>query len=762
MTSHATPAFPSSLPSSPRTRAFLAGAIVLLAFLAYGPALRGEFLWDDELDILKNTALRDAAGLWRIWFHPVGLYDYYPIKYTVQWLQWHLFGLNPLGYHVTNVALHALGALLFWRLLTRLGLRHGWLGAVLFVVHPLAVESVAWITELKNTLSLPFLLLAFLRYLDFDASRRPRDLASSATFFLCAALCKTSVVMFPVTLLLFLWWRHNRLTRPALLSTLPFFLISLALGLVTIWFQQHRAIGAVEVAVLHPLETPLARLACAGSALAFYAWKSLAPLGLMPIYPQWRVDPPSPLLFLPWLALAAVVAVFWIRRAAWGRAALFALGWFVLHLLPVLGFVPISSQRFTWVMDHLAYLSLLAPLAVAVLLFDRFSQARVTLPIALVAAAVLGFLTRQHAAIFRDETALWTYNVARNPAAWMAHYNLGNFAAQAGRSTAAIAHYRAALAAWPAYPEAWNNLGLELRKSGDNLSAIEAFANAIRHKPDHYAAHNNLATALAATGRLPEAIARCERSLQLNPRFAPAHRNLGNLLAQSNRAPEAIAALQRALDLQPDFAEAANDLGVLLARSGQLEPALAAFQRALAVAPDYPEALNNLGSTLRDARRPADALAPLRRALARRPAYPSARYNLALAHLDLAQTDAAIAELQTLLQHTPTHAHGHFTLGNLRAAAGDNPAALEHYDHATRLLPSFAAAHRNAGLILARLDRLPEALARFRAAVAAQPDFVDAHLSLAQAHQALGQIPEAVAAYETARKLKPDLPPLAR
>lgn len=752
---------PPDLPLTARTRGLLAAIIVALTFLAYSPALRGSFLWDDELDIVKNAALRDVAGLYRIWFNPVGLYDYYPIKYTVQWLQFQLWGLDPLGYHLTNVALHAASSLLFWRILTRLGLRHGWLGALLFAVHPLCVESVAWITELKNTLSLPFLLLAFLRYLDFDSTRRQPALATSVGFFLCAALCKTSVVMFPVTLLLFLWWKHRDLSRSALLSTLPFFLVSLTLGLVTLWFQQHRAIGPTDTG-FDPVGGPLARVACAGSALAFYAWKSVVPVGLMTIYPQWQVDPPSPLLFVPWFALAVFVIAFWIRRDTWGRAALFALGWFVLHLLPILGFVPISSQRFTWVMDHLAYISLLAPMGVAVLVLDYLSRHRLIFAPVLLASAFLGVLTFRHAGTFRSEAALWSHNVALNPGAWMAHYNLGKIAGDARRPADAIAHYQAALRARPDYPEAWNNLGTELRQLDRNAEAIAAFESAIRHQPDHAAAHNNLASALAATGRLPEAIARCEQSLRLNPRFAPAHRNLGNLLAQSGRVDAALAPLQRALELKPHFPEAANDLGVVLASLNRLEPALAVFQRAVAQQPDYPEALTNLGSTLRDLRRPADALPHLRRALALRPAYSSAHYNLAAALLDSGDAATAARELESLILREPNYANAHFLLGNIHASAGDNNAALARYETAAQLAPQLAAAQRNAGIVLMRLERPADALLRFQAAVAAQPDFAEAHLSLAQAHQALGQVPAAIAAYEAARRLRPDLPPLGR
>lgn len=738
-----------------------------IALAIYSPALRGDWLWDDDLDVTGNLALRDAAGLWRIWFYPVGLYDYYPIKYTVQWVQWHLWGANTLGYHVTNVALHAFSALLLWRVLERLGARSAWLGAALFLVHPLAVESVAWITELKNTLSLPFLLLAFLRFIAFEAGWQRRDLVAAVAFFVAAVLCKTSVVMFPVTLLVFVWWRRHRVTAPEILTIVPFFVVSFVFGLVTLWFQHHRAIGGAEAA-FNPVGGILARLACAGTSLAFYILKAVVPANLMPIYPQWSVNPPTFPLFLPWLLLTVVVAWFWSRRRTWGRAALFGLSWFVLHLVPVLGFVPISSQRFTWVMDHLTYVPLLGLIGLAVAGFDRLTRRSATLPpvvyhgVALILCAVFAFLSFRHAAAFRSEETLWTDNVRKNPAAWMAQYNLGTFAAKAGRTAAAIEFYRAALSRRPDYPEAWNNLGIELRNQGDLDEAIAAYERALQLRPDHVAAHNNLGAALAAAGRLEEARSRCDEALRLNPNFPAAHRNLGNILARLGRNEDAIAHFRQALALQPVFPEAENDLGVTLANAGQPDAAISAFTGALGHNPDYAEAHNNLGSTLRDLGRRTEALTHFQRALEISPTYATARYNLASVLVEEGRTEEAAAEFEQTLRLDPAHADAHFNLGNLRAMADDNVDALGHYLAALQAQPAHAAAHRNAGIVLTRLGRVSEAVTHFEAAVAAQPDFADAHLSLAQSYQALGRIPEAIASYEAARRLRPDLPPLAR
>ena len=338
-----------------------AAVIVLAGTWVYWPALRGGWLWDDGLEIARNELLHRPGGWWRAWVAPAGL-DYYPLKDSLQWVQWHLWGDHTLGYHLTNVGLHLLGALLVWRLLACLGARLGWIGGLLFAVHPLAVESVAWISELKNTLSLPLLLAAMICFVEFDdgceggsaggAAQRVGDPPSpgfgglrnalhlylwSIVFFLAAMLAKSSVVMFPVVLLLHAWWRRGRITRRDLRASAPFFAISLALGVVTVWFQQHRAIGLPAAA-----PTFLLRLAGAGRAIGFYLAKGAFPTGLIPIYPRWNPDLVSPWQALSWVVIAGALLGFWVKRATWGRHALLGSGWFLVNLLPVLGIIPMA------------------------------------------------------------------------------------------------------------------------------------------------------------------------------------------------------------------------------------------------------------------------------------------------------------------------------------------------------------------------------------------------------------------------------------
>ena len=562
-----------SPPTGPRrwTAVLRAVLIVAVGWFVFFPALHGDWVWDDVLDITGNPLLRDAHGLVKIWTDPTGLYDYYPVKYTVQWLQWHLWHNNTFGYHLTNVGLHLLSAFLVWHLLRKLGVRWAWLGGLLFTIHPLVVESVGWIAELKNTLSLPPLLAAFSCWLSFDGHRRRRDYLGALLLFVVAMLCKTSVVMFPLTLLLYAWWRRGRVGFADLKASAPFFTVSLGLGLVTIWFQHHRALTGVETAL--PLAGDLwTRLAGAGGILAFYFWKCVLPVGLMPVYPQWPVSAGAPWLWLPWVVLAGLVFWFWRQRATWGRHALFGTGWFLFHLAPFLGFFAISYQRFTWVMDHLAYVPLLGLIGLATagagVALDRLGGPARGWALAAIGilCGVLALASHRHAAIFQSDDALWTYTTQHNPGAWLAHYNLANVRMKQGRTADAIRSYEQAVQVRPDFAEAQCSLGVALLSVDRRGEAIPHLEAALRERPTMAEAHTALANVLAANGRLDEALPHYSEAARLKPADANFQFNLGNALLQSGRFQEAAIHLREAVRLDPTDAQARQALAAALRR----------------------------------------------------------------------------------------------------------------------------------------------------------------------------------------------------
>jgi tetratricopeptide (TPR) repeat protein len=689
-------------PSRVRTL-LLAAVIVLAGGWVFAPAFRGGWLWDDSAELLQNGEVRAAGGLGRIWWAPSSP-DYFPLKSTVQWLQWRLWGDGgTTGYHLTNVALHLLSALLVWRLFRRFGLRLAWLGGLLFAVHPVTVESVAWITELKNALSLPLLLLAMDAYLDYDERGRWPDYLRSLLWFVAAMLSKSSVVMLPAVLLLHAWWKRGRVNLRDLRAAAAFGAVSLALGLVTVWFQQHRSIGSGELVV----GGFLSRLAGAGLAVSFYLSKCLWPVGLLPIYPRWSLDPPSPLQFLPWLVIVAALGWFWSRRAAWGRHALLGAGFFLINLVPVLGFIKMSYQYISWVADHFVYLPLIGVIGLAVAgagaAIERLKESRRPYAFGTIAVVcvLLAVQSHRYAGIFRHEEALWTYTVQHNPQALVAQNNLAKVLVDAGRVPEGIAHYEAALRIDPRNLGAHANLGNVLIQSGRLAEGIAHEEAVVRLKPDYASAYSNLGNAYLQSGRLAEAIAHYEQALRMDPNNPVTHTNLGVALFQSDRVPEAIAQHEQALRLQPDFADAHLNLGNALAQAGRKAEAIQHYQEAVRIKPD-------------------DA---------------STHYNLAYTLALTGRVAEARGEYEEALRIKPDFAEAHNNLGSLLSGMDRLPEAIEHFAKACRIRPGYAEAQANWGNALFRAGRMAEAIDHYETALRINPGLIDVRQNLESARR---------------------------
>jgi predicted negative regulator of RcsB-dependent stress response len=512
--------------------------IVAAGFWIFSPALHGDWLMDDDMYLTQNVLLHDPARLWKIWFLPGSLIEYYPIEASLQAVQWHFWHLDTLGYHLTNLFLHTFSALLVWRLLSKFGLRLAWLGGFLFMVHPAVVESVAWISELKNTLSLPPFLLAMCFWIDYEERGRSRDYFLALGLFLIAMLCKISMALFPVVMLLYAWWKRGRLSWRDVVKAMPFLAISLVLGLTTIFVghaYQHSHLQSTDDPAIGGL---LTHVALAGQSLSFYFSKCVWPVEMIPIYPKWLINTNSPLTYLPWPVMAIVIYWLWCRRETWGRHALLGLGFFVINLLPFIGFNSVSYMGFTWVMDHFLYLPLigLVGLATAALedLEGRVSQGRrpYFAAITAIVLALLAFESQSYAERFAGPERLWTYTIARNPASWLAHNNLGNVLLETGRPAEAIIQYEESLQFNPRGAEANNNLGLALAQEGRTGEAIDHYEVALKTNPHFALAHANLANALVREGRLSEAMDHYEQALRVDPHNLDARVNLTRLKAQ--------------------------------------------------------------------------------------------------------------------------------------------------------------------------------------------------------------------------------------
>jgi tetratricopeptide (TPR) repeat protein len=482
-------------------------ALVLLTLAAYWPSFRGPFLWDDDAYLAGNRHVTQPGQLGKIWFSTEPA-DYYPVTFTLFRAQWLAWGAHPLGYRVVNVLLHALNALLLWQLARRWELRGAWLIAALFALHPLNVATVAWIAELKNLLAFGLAGLTVLAWERFDATRRPAWYAAALGAFLLALLSKSAVAPLPVVLLGLTWWRRQRWN---FLASLPLFALSAGFGLLTIWFQHHRLLESIPVREADFLT----RLTTAGSAAWFYLGKALVPINQMLIYP--------PLPAAIWPVLALVGCLVWSYRR---RGLFVAFAGYVVMLLPVLGFVDQGFYLYSLVADHWQYVALPLVLAAVVAAGAMWFPGQMQMPASVGVVAAFFVLTLARANLYADAVTLWSDTLAKNPGAWVAHYNLGVAQSARGDWATAEAEYRAAL----------------------------------RLNPRHIEAHNNLGNLLAQTDRLDEAATHFQAALQLNPRVAAAHNNLGAIYARQGRLQEARDCFREALRLDPHYADAAANL----------------------------------------------------------------------------------------------------------------------------------------------------------------------------------------------------------
>jgi protein O-mannosyl-transferase len=547
--------------------------VAALAFLAYAPCLRGDFLWDDDAWTLKLERLfQGVSGLGQIWTNPVALQQFYPLTATTFWLDYRLWGFWTTPYHVENLLLHLLSGWLLWQLLKRLAVPGAGIAAAVFVLHPLMVESVAWITERKNVLSLALFLAALNAYGRFtgfwenDTAAKPNVTTRSGrkwgaylvalALFLAADLAKGTAFALPAVLLLVAWWKRGSLGwRSDVIPALPFFAFSIALGLLTYWLEQNH-VGARgpewEISVA-------GRCLVAGRALWFYAGKLLWPLSLCFIYPRWQVDIASPSQWAWPVSALAVPVVLWSLRKRLGRGPLTAVLFYAGALFPLLGFLNGYFMRYSFVCDHWSYLpsvGLIALGGAAVATFvGPVLRSGVRMFVASLVLIALATLTCRQSATYTDAENLYRTILAKNPQADLAHNNLGLLLAQAGEFDEAIAHFEQAVRIRPHSAHAHNNLANALRVTGRGREAAAHYESSLKFEPDNLSTCNNLAFLFATSADASlrngaRAIELAERANRLaqgrNPSVLA---TLAAAFAEAGRFDEAVTTARQALEM---------------------------------------------------------------------------------------------------------------------------------------------------------------------------------------------------------------------
>lgn len=592
-------------------RGWLAGgAIVALTLLAYLPLIHAGFIWDDNYYVTKNTALQSGEGLVRIWFAPRDVVpQYYPMTVTTFWMEYQMWGLRPLGFHIVNVLLHAGSAVVLWRLLRRLGVPGCWMAAAIFAVHPVHVESVAWITERKNILSGFFYLLALSAYLRYALPRATELLAGrrwyfvSLLLFVLALFSKTVTSSLPAAVLLILYWKRGKIVLKDVVPLVPFFVAGIAMGSITSWMERH-IVGADGPEWQFTLAQ---RILIAGRALWFYVGKLAWPDGLCFIYPRWVVDPHSPRLILfPALAAASVIAL-WLLRRRLGRGPVVAVLFFAGTLFPALGFVNVYPMRFSFVADHFQYLASigLIVLAVGVVghLLRRFAPDRPRAGAILGGVVLASLMATTFARVpaFTSLETLWTDTLATNPDCWMAHNNMGIVYFERNDLDDAMKQYTAALELMPRYIEAGINLATAESAAGRQPEAIrQAQATLGYIGPDDSPVNLTnrsrcwyaIGVAYLRESDAQEADTAFENVVANDPKNTYAHIALAELMQNRGDSAGATKEWEIVTDLKPDNAKAHAMLANLYYASGRIDLAKQEYSSAIAADPDIFNEIN--------------------------------------------------------------------------------------------------------------------------------------------------------------------------
>ena len=531
----------------------LAGAIVAVALVIYFPAIDGEPIFDDLKFLTRSPqdplgrSVQAEDGWRRIWLAGETP-NYWPITYSILRIEWRRWEMDTTGYHVVNILLHAFASVLFWQVLKRLKIPGAALAGLIFAVHPVCVASVAWIIELKNTLSMVFYLLTILAYLRHERIGSWRSYVLALSVYAVTLLCKTSVVMLPVVLPALAWLQSGRINRTCLLRTIPFFVLSMTAAFVSLHFERPSDIP--DWADFRPGGI-IPRLANAGWVVWFYLYKAVIPLKLSMIYEKWPVDAASVVFWLPAAALVGSLAVLWRLRRRWpARALLLAIGYFVVMVFPVVGFFDMSYMQYSWVADQFQYVPMLSVIALVAAAWGRWglrrgddeavdnspgrppTRAVAAWAIAAVVVGTFAVLTWRQAGVFSSKEVVWRDTIRKNPQAAIAHNNLGTILSKRGQHDEAAQHFRETIQRRPNYFGAHYNLGQLLAVCKDPDGAAKHLGEAVRIQPEHASAQYKLGLVLINQGKFDAAAEHFVAAVRIKPDFPGTHHHLAKIYAR--------------------------------------------------------------------------------------------------------------------------------------------------------------------------------------------------------------------------------------
>ncbi len=719
------------------------------------PAEKVSFIWDDQ-EWLENSPVDIESGdVMDYWFPPKDsrLLDYWPLTATTFWTQYRLWGDDARGYHLVNAIAHAIACVLIWRVLLALKLPGAWLAVAIYAAHPVCVGSVGWIAELKNMLSMIFFAASALLYLRFDETHHKRFdsdrvgthhkrtsaswiawYISAVLAFVLAGLSKTSVITLPAILLAMMWWRHKRMRLMDFAWTAPFFAIAVVFAIVTVNYQQP---PRVEGGIVDEPGSFVERIALSGKIAWFYLGKAMVPIRLTMIYPRWDSAIASPLAY-GWTVMMIVCgAAIWGFRKSWARPLAMGLGCFIITLLPVMSFFTMSFMKYSFVADHLVYVSTLPVVVMAIcggywLIVKYMSNRYAPIVAGAVVLGVCSLLSHQRATVFRNPISLWTRAIEVNDGAWAAWSNRAVRYERQDRHEEAIHGYAKALELDPRYSATWNNRAIAYSKYGKNDLAIADFTRAIEINPQFAKAYGGRAVAWTQKKRYDLAIKDFDMALRYdgdNPEVlnnrAITHMNMADY-------DKAVADATRAISLRPAYAEAYNSRGATYMRIGEPDKAIADYTTAIEFMPDFVMARTNRAKAFIKTGQFDRALSDYARALTLDPLSAASWYERSELYKDMGQGDKAAADFKKAVELGWDEAMVHYNNGVASNNTGRFAEAMEHFTKAIQIDPSRPRAYNNRGIAYVQLGRLKLAEKDFLKAAELDPQYKAPRMNLAR------------------------------
>lgn len=584
----------------PASRSLQIAALVGLTILVYLPSLRCGYIWDDDAYVVSNRTVQSDDALRHIWTKPRSLPQYYPLVHTTYWVEYRLWGLDPLGYHLVNVLLHTLGAVLLLCVLRKLNVPAAWVAAAVFAVHPIHVESVAWITERKNVLSGAFYFGSLLTYLNWrpfgegQQAKRHWMYVMAFVLFLCALLSKSITASLPAAMLVLTWWKRGRIRWQDVLPLLPMLAVGMLLGLHTSHLEKYH-VGAMGPEWEFTL---LERILIAGRSAWFYVGKLIWPYPLVFIYPRWVIDPAVSWQYVFPATAAAIVIALWLLREKVGRGPIAAVLIYGGTLLPASGFFNVYPMRYSFVADHFQYLAGVALIVLVVGIVVRrlppASDTRTGIVLACIALLVLGTLTWKQQANYVEHKTLWLATLKHNPDGWVVIHNLAHINLREKNYDLAKQQFERALALKPDSAEDVASLGEVHFCLGDADRGLALYRKSIEMKPKYAPAHHSLGVFYQRSGDTELAKIHYERATQGYPPVPDAHFKLGSILLKEGKVAQAAAHFEEAVRGKDGYTQALNNLGIAKERLGELDAARHYFERALHYDPSFDAARGNL------------------------------------------------------------------------------------------------------------------------------------------------------------------------